>query len=98
MYVKVSRRKISEGREGERKQRKGGEGKDMRERKMEEEEEEESQFSSQTSSSRKKKKKCLGSTDIKKLDRCKNKIQKRTKIINKGKHLRERKRKMKFRN
>lgn len=35
MYVKVSRRKISEGREGERKQRKGGEGKDMRERKME---------------------------------------------------------------
>lgn len=53
MYVKVSRRKISEGREGERKQRKGGEGKDMRERKMEGEEE--SQFSSQTSSSRKKK-------------------------------------------
>ena len=32
MYVKVSRRKISEGREGERTQRKGGEGKDMRER------------------------------------------------------------------
>ena len=60
MYVKVSRRKISEGREGERKQRKGGEGKDMRERKMEEEEEEESQFSSQTSSSRKKKKNAWG--------------------------------------
>ena len=34
MYVKVSRRKISEGREGERKQREGGEGKNMREREI----------------------------------------------------------------
>lgn len=95
MYVKVSRRKISEGREGEKKQREGGEGKNMRERKTEEEEEE-SQFSFQTSSSREKN--AWGSQDIKKLDRCKNKIQKRTKIINKGKHLIDRKYKMKFRN
>ena len=93
MYVKVSRRKISEGREGERKQREGGEGKNMRERKTEEEE---SQFSFQTSSSREKN--AWGSQDTKKLDRCKNKIQKRTKIINKGKHLIDRKYKMKFRN
>ena len=35
MYVKVSGRKISRGREGERKQRKGEEGKDMTERKRE---------------------------------------------------------------
>ena len=73
------------GREGERKQRKGGEGKDMRERKRERRRREKVSLASKLAAAGKKE--AWGSLDIKKLDRCKNKIQKRTKIINKGKHL-----------
>ena len=96
MYVKVSRRKISEGREGERKQREGGVGKNMREREIRRRRRKKVSLASKLAPAGEKN--AWGSWDIKKLDRCKNKIQKRTKIINKGKHLIDRKYKMKFRN